>query len=47
MPPERAASTLNPRGGLRELIRCFARVSALRIHDESTALQASEPDAAL
>ena len=38
MPPERAASTPNPGGGLRELTRCFARVSALRIHDESTAL---------
>jgi hypothetical protein len=39
MPPERAASTLNPEGGLRELTRCFARVSALRIHDKSTALR--------
>jgi hypothetical protein len=38
MPPERAASTLNPGGGLRELTRCFARVAALRIHDQSTAL---------
>ena len=39
MPPERAASTPNPGGGLRELIRCFAHVSTLRIHDTSTALQ--------
>jgi hypothetical protein len=39
MPPERAASTLNPGGGLRELTCCFARVSALRIHDKSTALR--------
>jgi hypothetical protein len=38
MPPERAASTLNPGGGLRELILCFARVSALRTHAKSTAL---------
>ena len=27
MPPERAASTPNPGGGLRELTRCFAHVS--------------------
>jgi hypothetical protein len=39
MPPERATSTLNPGGGLRELTRCFARDSALRVHDKSTALQ--------
>ena len=39
MPPVRAASALNPGGGLRELTHCFARVSTLRIHDESTALQ--------
>ena len=39
MPPERAASTPNPEGGLGELTHCFARVSALRIHHESTALQ--------
>lgn len=39
MPPVRAAPTLNPGGGLRELIRSSARVWALRIHDESTALQ--------
>jgi hypothetical protein len=39
MPPERAASTLKPGGGSRELTRCFAHVSTLRIHDKSTALQ--------
>jgi hypothetical protein len=39
MPPERAASTLKPGGGVRELIRCFAHVSRLRIQDKSTALQ--------
>jgi hypothetical protein len=39
LPPERAASTLNPGGGLRELILCFARVAALRIRAKSTALQ--------
>jgi hypothetical protein len=39
MTPERAAPTLNSGGGLRELIRSFARVSALRTADESTALQ--------
>jgi hypothetical protein len=39
MPPERAASTLKPGGGLWELTRCCAHVSTLRIHDKSTALQ--------
>jgi hypothetical protein len=39
MAPERAASTLNPGGGLRELTRFFAHVSAFRIHDKSTALR--------
>ncbi|MFZ0918584.1 MAG: hypothetical protein WB807_14810 [Candidatus Dormiibacterota bacterium] len=37
--PERAALTPNPGGGLWELIRCFAHVSTLRMHDKSTALQ--------
>jgi hypothetical protein len=39
MSPERAASTLKPRFGSRELTRCLAHVSTLRIHDKSTALQ--------
>ncbi|HVC42138.1 MAG TPA: hypothetical protein VND54_09195 [Candidatus Saccharimonadales bacterium] len=39
MLPERAAPTLNRGGCLREFTRCFAHVSALRIHDTSTALQ--------
>ncbi len=39
MPAERAASTLNPGDGLRELTRFFAHVPALRIHDKSTALR--------
>jgi hypothetical protein len=39
MTPERAAPTLNSGGGLRELICSFVRVSALRVHDEPTALQ--------
>jgi hypothetical protein len=38
-PPEHAASALSRYGDLRELTRCFARASALRIHDTSTALQ--------
>lgn len=39
MPPERAASTPNPGDASLEVTHCFARVSALRSHDESTALQ--------
>lgn len=39
MPPERAASTLKPGGGLRELTRCFAHVPTSRFRDKSTALQ--------
>ena len=39
MPADRAASTLNPGRSLWELTRFFAHVSALRIHDKSTALR--------
>jgi hypothetical protein len=39
MLPERAASTLNPGGGLRELARCCAHGPAFRIHDKPTALR--------